>query len=197
MASDLRKRQKEQTRQRILEAAMRRFADDGLTRAATADIARDAGVSHGTVFVHFPTLEALQQAAIEAFGEQVTARLHELATEGHTLREVLQAHLQGLVEQERFYTRLVLEGRLLTPQARVVLVGIQSVMAHHIGMAASREMELGAIRPMETHLLFNTWMGLVHYYLANGDLFSPEEPVLERCGPELLEHFCRLLRASI
>ncbi|MBT3221823.1 MAG: hypothetical protein HN348_22320 [Proteobacteria bacterium] len=43
-------------------------------------------------------------------------------------------------------------------------------------------------------LLFNTWLGLVHHYLVNRDLFFPEGSVLEARGEELLSHFMMLIR---
>lgn len=186
--------QKEQTREKILAAAMEQFAALGLTKATTAGIAQAAGVSHGAVFAHFATLEVLQQAAIEEFGRRVSARLHDLAAGGQSLREVLTAHLQALEEHEQFYTRLVMEGRLLPQDIRYVLVGIQSVMAHHIGQVAQREMDAGMIRAMPMHLAFNTWMGLLQYYLINDDLFAPGQSVLRRYGSQLLEHYLALLK---
>ncbi|NPV92840.1 MAG: TetR/AcrR family transcriptional regulator [Firmicutes bacterium] len=190
-----RRDQKERTRARIIKAAMGRLAVAGLTKVSTADIAKSAQVSHGTIFVHFPTREALLTAVIEEFGARVAGRLHELAQNGSGLREILIAHLQGLIEFEPFYTRLVIEGRLLPDRARQTLVVIQSAISLHISQAAEAEMEEGLIRKTPIHLLFNTWMGLVHYYLANGDLFSPRGSVLLQHGPALIDHYLNLISA--
>lgn len=82
---------------------------------------------------------------------------------------------------------------MLPNESRQMLVAIQSVVSHHLCAAAEREMKEGMIRPQPLHLLFNTWIGLLHYYLANDDLFAPEGSVLERYGEELLEHYLSLL----
>jgi len=42
-------------------------------------------------------------------------------------------------------------------------------------------------------LLFNTWLGLIHHYLGNRDLFAPGHSVVERHGSMLLDHFVGLL----
>ena len=193
MAKLRRKDQKERTRAKIVKAAMGTLAEAGLTKASTADIAKSAQVSHGTIFAHFPTREALLTAVIEEFGTRVAGRLHELAYSGSGVREILIAHLQGLIEFEPFYTRLVIEGRLLPDKARQMLVVIQSAISFHISQAAESEMEEGIIKRTPVHLLFNTWMGLVHYYLANGDLFSPRGSVLLQHGPALIEHYMNLI----
>ena len=185
--------QKERTRQHLIETAFAQFAAHGLTTMRTADIAQAAGVSHGTVFVHFPTQEALLCAVIEEFGVRVARRLHELAVSNRSLRDVLAAHLRGLAEVEPFYTRLVIEGRMLPASARSTVIVIQSAISFHLGQAAEREISAGTIASCPIHLLFNTWVGLIHYYLANGDLFAPGESVLARYGQELLEHYLRLI----
>ncbi len=188
--------QKDQTREHLIETALEQFALQGLTTTRTADIARAAKVSHGTVFAHFATQEALLNAVIEEFGTRVSLRLHELASGNSSLRDVLWAHLKGLTEFEAFYTRLVIENRLLPESARNAFTIIQSSISFHLSQAAEKEIKAGNVDPYPIHLLFNTWMGLIHYYLANNDLFAPERSVLERYGQELLEHYMRLIASK-
>ncbi len=188
-----RQKQKEATRKHILETAMVQFAEKGLTTTPTADIAREAKVSHGTIFVHFPTQEELLTAVIDEFGSRIGLRLHQLADVRGTLEEILRAHLTGLEEFEAFYTKLVIERRLLPESARNTYVMIQSTISFHIGMAAEREMERGTLRRIPVHMLYNTWLGMIHYYLANGDLFAPHDSVLKRHGQELLQNYIKLI----
>ena len=185
--------QKEQTRERLIEAAIAEYARRGITAATTADIAAAAGVSHGTVFAHFGTQEVLLDTVIEVFGLRISRRLHELAASSTGLRDVLSSHLQGLAEYEQFYTRLVTEGRLLPESARHTLTAIQSTISFHIGQAAADEMQAGRMGNYPVHLLFNTWVGLIHHYICNSDLFVKDGSVLERYGTELLDHYMGLV----
>lgn len=59
-----------QTRRKVLEAALAVFQETGFEAAGTAEIAKRAGVSHGTVFTVEPTKERL---AVAAFGGQLRA----------------------------------------------------------------------------------------------------------------------------
>jgi AcrR family transcriptional regulator len=187
--------QKQQTRGALLAAAMSVCERDGIVAARTADVAEQAGVAHGSVFVHFPTREALFISAIEEFGVGLARRLHELAAGGAGLRETLEAHLQGLAEHEGFYARLAIEAPLLPPDARRSFLSVQSAISFHISQAAQHDEAAGLIKPMPIHLLFNTWIGLVHHYLANRDLFAPNTSVIERHGPELIDHFMSLVKS--
>jgi len=188
-----RESQKLETRRRIIDAAIRVFSRDGILASATAEVAKEAGLSHGSVFAHFGTQESLISAVIEDFGESLARRLHELVASGAGTREVLGAHLRAIGEREDFYASLVVEAPLLPAGARDSLVAIQSSICFHLSPAVAAETRARKIRPMPLYLLFNTWIGLVHHYLANRALFAPGASVVERRGEELLDHFMYLI----
>jgi AcrR family transcriptional regulator len=191
-----RKEQKENTREKLMEAAYAEFRSRGILATRTEDVARAAGVSHGTVFLHFRSQEALTTAVIGEYCGRMALRTHELAEGRATVRELLAAHLEGLVEYEPFYARLVAEARLLPEACRSAWVGLQSAVSFHLSLAAERDMRAGNIKRMPFHLLFNAWAALVHYYLMNGDLFAPEGNVLARHGKELLDHYMFLISVN-
>jgi AcrR family transcriptional regulator len=186
-------KQKLETRRRILEAALLVFARDGILASTTADVAKEAGLSHGSVFAHFGSQAELVAAVVEDFGAGVARRLHELAATGAGARAVFEAHLRAIGESEAFYARLVVEAPLLPARARDSLVTIQSSICFHLSPAVEADTEAGEIKIMPLYLLFNTWIGLVHYYLANRELFAPGASVIERRGKELLDHFMSLI----
>lgn len=130
---------------------------------------------------------------IEEFGMRLTERLHELVSDDCGMKEVLEAHLRGIGEYEKFYTRLVLEGPLLKVGTRNCLIMIQSAISFHIIQVAERAMKDHKIRCQPVDLLFNTWIGLIHHYLINGDLFAPGSSVLERYSNQLVEHYLNLI----
>lgn len=194
MKKTVRQLQKEQTKQILLQTAYTLFSTQGILNTRMADIAQAAGVSHGTVFLHFDTQEALITEVVETYCGKIAARTHELADSCGSVKEILAAHLEGIMEFEPFYTRLVIENRLLPAGARYVWVNIQSAVSFHFSQAAARETAPGG-SGIPLDLLFNTWMGLVHYYLANGDLFAPEGSVIRRYGETLIENYCIMLKA--
>jgi AcrR family transcriptional regulator len=78
---------------RILEAASEAYAELG-PDVTMDEIARRAGVGHGTVFRRFPTKDALRAAVIRARVEELLVRAHELLEEpdsGAALEEFVWA----------------------------------------------------------------------------------------------------------
>lgn len=53
------------TRRRILDAAMRLFAERGYHASSNADVAEASGLTRGAMLYHFPTREDLVEAAID------------------------------------------------------------------------------------------------------------------------------------
>ncbi|GFZ32630.1 TetR family transcriptional regulator [Clostridium zeae] len=194
MTENKRQIQKRETRSKLIEIAIEQFSSNGILSTRTIDIAKAANVSHGTIFSHFPTQEELLIAVINEFGNKITTRLHELVDEESNLEALLNAHIIGLSEFEEFYTRLIIERRLLPEEIRNVYISINSTISHHISLAAEREVSLGNLRPIPVNLLYNTWIGLIHYYLTNGDLFSPNQPVLKNYGSQLIDHYIKLIK---
>ncbi len=186
--------QKEQTHALLLKTAFDQFGKNGIMATRMSDVAKAAGVSHGTVFAHFETQEVLITSVIEYFGGIIANRTHELARNCAEVRDVLRAYLKCIAEFEMFYTRLVIEARMLPKASRNTFILIQSAISFHLSEAASREMNLGIIKQVPLPLLFNTWTGLVNYYLVNGDLFAPETSVIERYGEALTDYFMDLLK---
>jgi AcrR family transcriptional regulator len=83
-------------RERLLEVAARVFADDGLD-AAPAAIAKQAGVGVGTLYRHFPTREALIDAAYQHELTRVCDKATELAAR-HTAADATRAWMGDFLD---------------------------------------------------------------------------------------------------
>jgi len=186
--------QKEQTKDFLLKTAYTLFSKQGILNTRMSDIAQAAEVSHGTVFLHFKTQEELITEVIETYCGKIAMRTHELADSCVSVSEILAAHLAGIMEFEPFYTRLVIENRLLPPDTRDAWINAQSAISFHFSKAVKRELETGALIDIPTYLLFNMWTGLIHYYLANGDLFAPDGKVMERYGEILIANYMKMIQ---
>ncbi len=89
------------TPDRILEAAedvLRRF---GPAKANVVDVARALGVSHGSVYRHFPSKAALVDAVVERWLEAVAEPLGAIAAEEGPAAERLVRWLDLLVATKR------------------------------------------------------------------------------------------------
>lgn len=191
MAQTKRQEQKEMTHHRIIDTAFRLYASKGFS-VSTKTIAQEAGISHGAVFVHFPTRGDLERAVLEQFASEIGQRLHQLSEENTSLREMLFAHIAVLEDYEAFYKNLITETASLPYEMKMTFVSVQTVLSSHYSEIIEKERRNGSIKDIPLHMLFNTWIGLVHYYLLNSELFAPGGSVLKRCKNELVESYLAL-----
>src|SRR5205814_2707981 len=69
------KDQKQATRQRILQAAGRRFKQDGIDGAGVATLMSDAGLTNGAFYAHFTSKEDL---VANVLADQLRTQRHSL-----------------------------------------------------------------------------------------------------------------------
>ncbi len=97
-------RSKEATHDRIVDAAARAIRRSGYNGTGVAEIMKDAGLTHGGFYAHFPSREAmLAEAADRAGGESVAmmARIAASLPQQQALAAMMQAylskeHLEGI-----------------------------------------------------------------------------------------------------
>jgi len=89
-------RRKEDSHERIVEAASRAIRRSGYSGVGVADIMKDAGLTHGGFYAHFESREAmLAEAADRAGGDMVSAsaRIAAAVPPKQALRAILEAYL--------------------------------------------------------------------------------------------------------
>lgn len=77
----------EETRSRILDAAVRKFSMGGYDAASVDDICAEAGVSKGAFYHHFPTKQAIFLALMQGWLGMIEMNMN--AVEGKTVPETL------------------------------------------------------------------------------------------------------------
>jgi AcrR family transcriptional regulator len=189
----VRTRRRTDTRQKILEAARRVFEGRGFANARTQDVADAAGVSHGSVFVHFQTREALVAAVVDGAILDAEAITRRRLKSARAVEDVLRGHLDGLVQHEDIYARIVAERSFLPKVVQARITEVNSAVSSHI-IDALEENGLKDGLKVQPYFAFNAWIALVHYYLANRDLFAPSGSVLAAKGDEIVRNYLAMIR---
>lgn len=83
----------EETRQKILDAALRMFRELGFEQATMREIAKQAGVATGLAYYYFPKKEDL----VMAFYVQVNAEMRPLVHEALATPKKLEAKIRALI----------------------------------------------------------------------------------------------------
>lgn len=168
---------REATVDRLVQAALEGFAEDGMARTSMAAIARRAGVSKGLAYHYFPSKDALIEAVLErrmAEVAAVAARIPEhlpardrLAAFAHQMAADVAADPAGF----RLYLRA-----LASPDDR--LAGV--VSGFDRGSLAPLFATLGADDPEAEARFFTTCLLGILTRLAVSPVPTPAAPLVDR-----------------
>ncbi|WP_373921744.1 TetR/AcrR family transcriptional regulator [Undibacterium cyanobacteriorum] len=87
---------KEASHERIVEVASRAIRRSGYDGTGVADIMKEAGLTHGGFYAHFPSRDALLAEAGDRAGAEsvaIAAQIAAAAPPGEALRHIMQAYL--------------------------------------------------------------------------------------------------------
>ncbi|MEX2091970.1 MAG: TetR/AcrR family transcriptional regulator [Pirellulales bacterium] len=181
---------KNATRQRILDAAKRQFAQQGFDATTTRDIAGEAEIAVGTLFNYFPTKESIVEylvgdayaRAAEAFAGELSGapapqsksdRDASQADEPLSLEEELFAHVAVILRKlkpYRKYLPAVLE-TTLSPLANPTTGPDQpSLRAAHLETMcriASRHDQHEQLSPVAIQLYWTLYTGVLAFWASD------------------------------
>ncbi|MEV1011803.1 TetR family transcriptional regulator [Streptomyces sp. NPDC049881] len=100
----------QETRQKLLRAALTNFSQRPYAEVTVGDIARSAGVAHGLLSHHFNGKESLYAEAVREIDRRLRAatEMSHHGPAGERLRRHLAAHLRFLAENEGAAVNLIL-----------------------------------------------------------------------------------------
>jgi len=116
----------------ILEAAARRFALYGFRRTVMDDIARDAGIAKGSIYLHAASKEDLFVQTVRR-EQRLMAEAAREAVEGAAPREAIQALVHRML---RWLDERPLMGRLMTGDPEL---GMGPELSQHAGQICHEE----------------------------------------------------------
>lgn len=115
-----RQAQAEQTRRKLLDAAVEHFSSRHFDNVATSDITDAAGVAQGLLFHYFGNKRGIYLAALGDAADRLNAAATPPSSDGtpaQQVREMLRAHLGYLSDHAGLALRLVLGGSGGDPEA--------------------------------------------------------------------------------
>lgn len=110
---------KELSHERIVETAARAIRRAGFAGVGVADIMKEAGLTHGGFYAHFPSRDALLVEAIERAG---------LDSATNALSSAQDARLQGISAFHKLVTGYLSEGHLKGAETGCAVAALASEM---------------------------------------------------------------------
>ncbi len=176
----------EETRQRILEAAARMFAEQGYARATTRALAAEAGVNEVTLFRHFGNKQNLFAAVVEEYAAPGLAAALQHKPSGDYRQDLLTMGHQvlNLMLERRDAVRLMLCEAEHFPQVREVIAQNPRRLRQALSAYLQAQVAQGRVRRLHTEAAAQAFWGM--FFACSISLWLLDEAVQPELGPEEL-----------
>ncbi len=151
------------TRDRLLEAARELFTTDGYHATTTPLLAKRAGVAEGTIYRHFPSKQALLNAAYQDVHRWGAAQVRESAAEAGRTGERLMALGQRWLtaaEQDPARLRMLLAWRLAS-ELDAASIEAAAEFQQELHRVIAHGKQEGSVRAGVVELWTMVWLTLV------------------------------------
>ncbi len=175
----------EDTRSRILKAALQLFAARGYDGTTTKDLAHKAKVAEGTLFRHFPNKKAiLIEVATAGWVEILTDLLTELSEMGSykAVAQVMRRRMLRMGENKDLLRVCFIEAQChqeLRDRIQLEVIGKMTDVAEAFFQTA---IERGIYRPMNPKIVAQVFLGM--FAIAG---FSSETIIDPQASPQALQ----------
>lgn len=187
------------SRELILRAALRAFAQRGFDGASTREIAADAGVNHGLIPYYFGSKGKLWRAAVDlAFGELKAGFDAVLAAPGllddrSRVERMIHAHVRFVAAHPEFVRLMHDEGKRGGPRMRWLVdrhvKPLFAVIEALVGRASSRGMLPPDLTPLHFFYVFAGATGLLFHQAEECKRLTGRDPF----EPEIVEQHARVV----
>jgi TetR/AcrR family fatty acid metabolism transcriptional regulator len=187
-------RDKELTRERILEAAERLFAEKGFHETAMDEIVRASKVSKGGVYFHFPSKEELFFALLDKLADALQREVQrEIARRRGAVAKIqgaLEVVLRTLTSQRHLAQIILRQGHGLGPSFERKRLEIYSRFARLIKENLDEALAEGSIPPINTEITAYAWLGAINELVLRW-IYTGQPDPLTQALPTLQELFLR------
>ena len=156
-----------ETKQRLMETALRLFTEKGFAGASTREIVEKSGVTKPTLYYYFPSKEELYRALIEENFERFNREVAAIAAEKTPPRDKLirvakynLEHCRKHPEQVKLTLMAFYRGDTFAPEVDVEEYGRTSLEI--IARIFREGMEAGVFRSLDPMKLSLQLMGILH-----------------------------------
>lgn len=141
---------KAERQQTILEAAVRAFSRQGYHDCTVAQVAREAGVADGTIYLYFQGKEDLLLRAfrqvLEGLLERLDADLASTSEPLERLRRIIAVHFAVMEEDPELASFLQFQARQPDPRIRKAISQSLAAYAHRIDAVLDQGKAAGLLR---------------------------------------------------
>ena len=190
---NIRQVHKQYTREKIITAAKNIFIEKGIINTATSQIAIMAGIAHGTLFLHFPSKDALVIELLDVELNKFSKNIKLLISETADIAFILDQYLNLIQAEEGFFSSLARELPSYKDELRRKILFRESLVREHFHQVIKKGIEDNIYAHVDIPSALTFLFGTINYYLSLKTSFTTEGSVIEKFHDQIVKTFMKIL----
>ena len=183
------------TRERILDAALEKFASKGYHDTRMDEIVAESGTSKGSIYFHFPNKERLFLALVDQFADLLERRVIEAIEQEEEgmvrVRAALQACLDTFGKYRRPAKLMLVQAVGLGSAFEKKRLEVNDRFANLIQTYLDEAIAVGDVKPVDTEVVAHAWMGAIYGVVIRWVYMGEPDP------PRIMSTLLPLLLKSV
>ncbi|MBN2531649.1 MAG: TetR/AcrR family transcriptional regulator [Spirochaetales bacterium] len=189
---------KEKTRQRIINEAIKLFSKLGYARTTTRKIAAGAGITEITLFRHFGSKENLFTSIIERFAAPLIIKSFVRKIRGDIRQDMIMFGtmlFDTIYERKEALLTMINESRHF-PKLNTILRQNPRKLRTYLASYLNDQMDRGKIKRMHAEIAAQAFIGMIFGYAISLGIFTEEvsPPVTKE---EIIESYVELFLCGV
>jgi len=181
--------QKRKTRDRIIKTAREVFVDKGFLAATTSEIAQQADIAHGTLFLHFINKDNLIVNILDNELEELNKIITKLIENASNFENLLSGYLDFISQREDFFSVIARELPFYNPELRRKILFREAMLRDYFYKTLEKEIsERNLVKtdvPSALIFLFAT----INHYLALKPIYVTKGSVIKVFRKKIISTF--------
>lgn len=191
---NIREENKQNTRQKILEGAKQEFIINGFLNTKTIDIAKRAGIAHGTLFFHFINKDKLIIEIIDKELYGITGELYDLLNDTNNFEELLSRYLDFLEKEEGFFSTIARELPFYSAELRRQIFFRESATRNYFYGALEEGIKKEFFKNLDITYILDLLFGSINYYLSLNEVFGYKNKIIKIKKEVIKKNILKLLK---
>lgn len=184
---------RERTREAIVDAGKACFTRSGFLNTTTGEVAKRAGIAHGTLFFHFKTKEALVLEVMDREFASIALSLHDLLHHSGSLKALLEAYLDFLQEREDFFSVIYRELPFYSGELKRRIIFRESAIRGHFYSALAGGISRGVLKDVDITMVLTFLFAGIHSLAASKEMFTGGGSIIKEKKESIVKTFLAMV----
>ncbi|MCD4818978.1 MAG: TetR/AcrR family transcriptional regulator [Candidatus Cloacimonetes bacterium] len=185
--------QKQKTRELIIEVSKESFIKNGFLNTTTSQIAKAAGIAHGTLFLHFPSKDLLIEEILDNELGEISQEIYNLVLSQNSIETLLNKYLDLISQQEDFFSTIYRELPFYNDKLRRKILFKESIIRSHFFQVIEKSRS-DYLQKNEISTAITMLFATVRYYLIMKDSLISSKNVIDEFKEHILSIFLKIIK---